>query len=120
MLLRNSICPAGQAVAHIYIECERNEHISNFEHSEKYIELADRFLLKEATDKSVSLSKNKRGAIMSETKNPNYFVLVNEGNRLPNGFEDTVELIPSENIAGNQFQIEKKLTMPFVLCGKMF
>ena len=38
MLLRNSICPAGQAVAHIYIECERNEHISNFEHSEKYIE----------------------------------------------------------------------------------
>ncbi|MBQ8339119.1 MAG: M15 family metallopeptidase [Clostridia bacterium] len=108
MLLRNSICPAGQAVAHIYIECERNEHISNFEHSEKYIELADRFLLKEATDKSVSLSKNKRGAIMSETKNPNYFVLVNEDNRLPNGFEDTVELIPSENIAGNQFQIEKK------------
>ena len=45
---------------------------------------------------------------MSETKNPNYFVLVNEDNRLPNGFEDTVELIPSENVAGNQFQIEKK------------
>ncbi len=41
-------------------------------------------------------------------KNPDYFVLVNEDNRLPNGFEKTVELIPTENIAGNQFKIEKK------------
>ena len=27
-------------VAHIHIECEQSEHISNFEHSEKYIEFA--------------------------------------------------------------------------------
>ena len=47
---------------------------------------------------------------MSETKekNPDYFILVNEDNRLPNGFEDTVELIPTENVAGKQFKIEKK------------
>ena len=40
MLLCNSICPAGRKVAHIHIECEYNEHISNFEQSEKYIEFA--------------------------------------------------------------------------------
>ena len=40
MLLRNSICPAGQEVAHIHIECEQREHISNFEPGEKYIEFA--------------------------------------------------------------------------------
>ena len=47
---------------------------------------------------------------MSETKekNPDYFVLVNEDNRLPNSFEDTAELIPTENVAGNQFKVEKK------------
>ena len=32
-------------------------------------------------------------------KNPDYLVLVNEDNRLPDGFEDTVELLPTENIA---------------------
>ena len=56
MLLRNSICPAGQAVAHIYIECERNEHISNFEHSEKYIE----FAIGEHIDKKKGLLSNDR------------------------------------------------------------
>ena len=40
MLLRNSICPAGREMAHIYIECEWNEYISNFELGEKYIEFA--------------------------------------------------------------------------------
>ena len=47
---------------------------------------------------------------MSKTKekNPDYFVLVNEDNRLPNGFEDTIELIPTENVAGNKFKVEKK------------
>ena len=47
---------------------------------------------------------------MSETKgkNPDYFVLVNEDHRLPDGFEDTVERIPAENVAGNQFQVEKR------------
>lgn len=47
---------------------------------------------------------------MSETKgkNPDYFVLINEDHRLPDGFEDTVERIPVENVAGNQFQVEKR------------
>ena len=30
----------GEKAAHIHIECEQSEHISNFEHSEKYIEFA--------------------------------------------------------------------------------
>ena len=41
-------------------------------------------------------------------KNTDYFVLVNEDNKLPDGFEDTVALIPTENVAGNRFQVEKK------------
>jgi hypothetical protein len=41
-------------------------------------------------------------------KNPDYFVLVNEDNRLSEGFENSIELIPTENIAGNQFMVEKK------------
>lgn len=47
---------------------------------------------------------------MSDTKgkNPDYFVLVNEDHKLPDGFEDTVERILTENVAGNQFQVEKK------------
>lgn len=44
----------------------------------------------------------------TEVKNPDYFVLVNEDHKLPFGFEDTVELIPTENIVGNQFKVEKK------------
>lgn len=54
---------------------------------------------------------------MSKTKekNPDYFVLVNEENRLPNDFEDTVELIQTENVAGNQFKVEKKTYEAF--CG---
>ena len=41
-------------------------------------------------------------------KKPDYLVLVNEDNRLPDGFEDTVELISVENVAGNRFMVEKK------------
>ena len=51
----------------------------------------------------------------AKEKNPDYLVLVNEDNRLPNGFEDTVELIPAENVAGNQFIVEKKTYDAF--CG---
>lgn len=47
-------------------------------------------------------------------RNPDYLVLVNEDNRLPEGFEDTVELIPTENIAGNQFMVEKKTYEAFL------
>jgi len=47
---------------------------------------------------------------MSKTngKTTDYFVLVNEDNKLPDGFEDTVELVMAGNVAGNQFQVEKK------------
>ena len=34
--------------------------------------------------------------IETREKKPDYFVLVNEDNRLPDGFENTVELIPTE------------------------
>lgn len=52
---------------------------------------------------------------MNEVKrNPDYLVLVNEDNRLPDGFENTVELIPTENIAGNQFLVEKKTYEAFL------
>ena len=53
---------------------------------------------------------------MSNTKEKttDYFVLVNEDNRLPNGFEDTVELIPTENVAGNKFKVEKKTYNAFL------
>ena len=46
--------------------------------------------------------------IETKVKNPDYFVLVNEDNRLSDGFEDTVELISTENIVGDQFKVEKK------------
>ena len=47
---------------------------------------------------------------MSETtaKRPDYLVLVNEKNRLPDGFEETVELVSGKNCVGDQFVIEKK------------
>ena len=53
---------------------------------------------------------------MKNTKenNPNYLVLVNEDNRLPQGFEDTFELVETENAAGNRFQIEKKTYEAFL------
>jgi len=47
-------------------------------------------------------------------KKPDYFVLVNEDNRLPDGYEDTVEFIQTENAAGNQFQVEKKTYEAFL------
>ena len=47
-------------------------------------------------------------------RNTDYLVLVNEDNRLPDGFENTVELIPTENIAGNRFLVEKKTYEAFL------
>ena len=35
-------------------------------------------------------------------------MLVNENNRFPDGFEDRVELIRTESVAGDQFMVEKK------------
>ena len=53
---------------------------------------------------------------MSEAKEkrPDYFVLVNEDKSLPGGFENTVELISTENVAGNQFKVEKKTYEAFL------
>lgn len=45
---------------------------------------------------------------MSATKTADYLVLINASNRLPDGFENTVELISAENSVGDKFKIEKK------------
>lgn len=42
------------------------------------------------------------------SKNPGYLVLVNEDNRLPCGFEETIELITVKNIFDEEYKIEKK------------
>lgn len=55
---------------------------------------------------------------MNKTKKPDYLVLVNEDNRLPDGFEDTAQLLPTENIAGNQFKIEKRTYEAFLRLQK--
>ena len=44
----------------------------------------------------------------SSAKQPDYMVLINEENRLPDNFEDTIELVTAENIVGKKFEIEKK------------
>lgn len=41
-------------------------------------------------------------------KKPDYLVLINGENRLPDGYEDTIELATIVNAAGDQHQIEKK------------
>ncbi len=50
----------------------------------------------------------------AKEKRPDYLILVNEDHRLPDGYEDTVELIPTENVAGDQFEIEKKTYEAFL------
>ena len=47
-------------------------------------------------------------------KKPNYLVLVNEDHRLPDDFEDSVEIISGENVVGRHFQIEKKTYEAFL------
>jgi D-alanyl-D-alanine carboxypeptidase len=53
---------------------------------------------------------------MGETsvKKPDYLVLVNEDNRLPDNFADTIELIPTDNLDGEHFEIEKKTYEAFL------
>ncbi len=50
----------------------------------------------------------------SNEKKTDYLVLVNEDNRLPDGFEDTIELVSVENAVGDQYQIEKKTYEAFL------
>lgn len=48
---------------------------------------------------------------MSKT---DYMLLINEANRLPDKFEDTVEIIGVENAVGEKYQIEKKTYEAFL------
>ena len=45
---------------------------------------------------------------------PNYMILINGENRLPDGFENTVEIIDIENCAGEKYQVEKKTYEAFL------
>lgn len=51
-------------------------------------------------------------------KKPDYLVLVNGEHRLPDGFEDTVEIISVENTQGKVIQIEKKTYQAFLQLRK--
>ena len=43
-----------------------------------------------------------------------YMILINEANRLPEHFEDTIELLSVENAVGEQYQIERKAYEAFL------
>jgi len=47
-------------------------------------------------------------------KNTDYLVLVNEDNRLPDNFENTIELADVENAVGDKYRIEKKTYEAFL------
>ena len=47
-------------------------------------------------------------------KTPDYMILINGQNRLPEGFENTVEIIDVENCAGEKYRIEKKTYEAFL------
>lgn len=49
-----------------------------------------------------------------QEKKPDYLLLVNEDHRLPDDFEETVEIIPIENAFGDHYQIEKKTYEAFL------
>ncbi len=45
---------------------------------------------------------------MQQNKKPDYLILINEDNRLPDGFEDTIEIISVKNAFDEEYKIEKK------------
>ena len=47
-------------------------------------------------------------------KRPDYMILINSENPLPNGFEDTLEILSVENAVGEKTQIEKKAYEAFL------
>ena len=47
-------------------------------------------------------------------KNPNYLILINPDNRLPDGFENTIQLITAQNSMGEEFLIEQKTYAAFL------
>ena len=46
--------------------------------------------------------------------NTDYLVLVNGDHRLPDGYENTVELVTVKNCAGSEYQVEKKTYEAFL------
>jgi D-alanyl-D-alanine carboxypeptidase len=48
------------------------------------------------------------------SKKTDYLVLVNEDNRLPDGYEETVELMTVQNADGDEYKIEKKTYEAFL------
>ena len=58
---------------------------------------------------------NNGGLILEKTKGkrPDYLVLINGDNKLPDNFEDTVELISAENFVGKH-KIEKNTYEAFL------
>ena len=51
-------------------------------------------------------------------KEPNYRILINSENKIPEGFIDTVELVEVENPEGSRFQVEKKTYEAFLRLQK--
>lgn len=49
-----------------------------------------------------------------ETQGPDYRILINPVHKLPEGFENTVEIIPVENCVGEKYEIEKKTYEAFL------
>ncbi len=45
---------------------------------------------------------------MAKIKSPDYLVLINEDNKLPDGFEQTIEIITVKNVFDEEYKIEKK------------
>ena len=47
-------------------------------------------------------------------KKTDYMILINGENRLPEGFENTIELVDMENAVGEKYQVEKKAYEAFL------
>ena len=45
---------------------------------------------------------------------PDYMILINQENRLPDNFEETIEIIDVENAVGEKYKIEKKTYEAFL------
>ena len=48
------------------------------------------------------------------TKQPDYMILINKENKLPDDFEDAIEIISVENALGKKLQLEKKTYEAFL------
>lgn len=51
-------------------------------------------------------------------KHPDYLLLVNAENKVPEDFVETVELVPAENIAGDLFFVEEKTYAAYLAMEK--